>query len=135
MKIQVFPLAFEGRKRIGIKPLGYDRAFPGMMKQIKGSRWTPEERCWHIPYTPEAYDQLKRLFGEGQVLPVAERPVEVKEQERDQAGQEEPSKYKDELVRLEEQLRIQRYSYSTVKTYKSFFALLRRCCMNRSSKL
>ena len=86
MKIQVFPLEYEGKKRIGIKPLGFDRAFPGMMKQIKGSRWTPNERCWHIPYTPEAYDQLKRLFGEGQVLPVGERPLEGKERRSDQAG-------------------------------------------------
>ncbi|MCB0634546.1 MAG: site-specific integrase [Lewinella sp.] len=122
MKIQVFPLAFENRKRIGIKPLGYDRAFPGMMKQIKDSRWTPEERCWHIPYTVEAYDQLKRLFGEGQVLPVTERPVEEQKTARCQDKEQAPLKYKDELIRLEERLRLQRYSYNTVKTYKNFFA-------------
>lgn len=32
--------------------------------------------------------------------------------------------FKDEVIRLEEQLRLQRYSPSTVKTYKSFFTLL-----------
>lgn len=123
MKIQVFPLEWEGRKRIGIKPLGFDRAFPGMMKLVKGSRWTPENRCWHIPYTPEAYEHLKRLFGEGQVLPVAERPVkEQKASGKQDKGQvSESLKYKDELTRLEERLRLQRYSFNTVKTYKNFF--------------
>lgn len=122
MKIQVFPLVFENRKRIGIKPLGYDRAFPGMMKQIEGSRWTPDERCWHIPYTPEAYEQLKRLFGEGQVSPVVERPVEEQHMVNIRSKTEGPLKYKDELVRLEERLRVQRYSCNTVKTYKNFFS-------------
>ncbi|MCB0376194.1 MAG: site-specific integrase, partial [Sinomicrobium sp.] len=122
MKIQVFPLAFEGRRRIGIKPLGYDRAFPGMMKQIKGSRWTPDVHCWHIPYETEAYDQLKRLFGEGQVWPVAERPVKEQKKAENQDKEQGPLQYRDELIRLEERLRLQRYSYNTVKTYKNFFA-------------
>lgn len=122
MKVQAFPLEFEGQKRIGIKPLGFDRAFPGMMKQIKGSRWTPGERCWHIPYTVDAYDQLKRLFGQGQVLPVAERPVEKQKEAENQDKEQGPLKYGDELIRLEERLRLQRYSYNTVKTYKGFFA-------------
>lgn len=123
MKIQVFPLEVEGAKRIGIKPLGFDQAFPGMMKQIKGSRWTPAVRCWHIPYDKVAYDHLKRLFGEGQVVPIQEHlkgksQVIVKESEP-----QVPLRFQHELVRLEEQLRLQRYSFSTVKTYRSFFAL------------
>ncbi len=65
MRIQIFPLTYEGEKRIGIRPLGFDRAFPGQMKQVSGSRWTPGERCWHIPYSKEAYRQLLALFGKG----------------------------------------------------------------------
>jgi hypothetical protein len=74
MKIQVFPLELGGKKRIGIRPLGFDKAFPGLMKQILGSRWTPGEKCWHIPYSKEAYAELKRIFGEGQVIVLQERP-------------------------------------------------------------
>ncbi len=66
MKIQVFPLQYQRERRIGIRPLGFDKAFPGLMKQIPDSRWTPEERCWHIPYQSTAYAALKRLFGAGQ---------------------------------------------------------------------
>ena len=67
MKINIFPLNYSGVRRIGIKPLSFDKAFPAMMKQIPGSRWTPEEGCWHIPYEKNAYAVLKRIFGEGQI--------------------------------------------------------------------
>ena len=62
MKIQIFPLTYEGKKRIGIRPLGFDKAFPALMKKIPGSRWTPEEKCWHIPDESAAYAQLKARF-------------------------------------------------------------------------
>jgi hypothetical protein len=88
MKIQVFPLEWEGGKRIGIRPMSYDKAFPGMMKQIGGSRWTPDVRCWHIPYDPKAYGHLKRLFGEGQVIAVPERPPDKKKEIRGYGGGE-----------------------------------------------
>ena len=68
MKISVFPLTHQGSRRIGIRALGFDPAFPHLMKQIPGSRWTPDLRCWHIPYEAAAYTTLKRLFGEGQVI-------------------------------------------------------------------
>lgn len=123
MKIQVFPLLYQNERRIGIYPMGFDKAFPGMMKKVPGSRWTPEERCWHIPYQKEAYAELRRLFGAKQVIILKERPPSppVKKPSR---GTEKifRSKYKEELIRLEEQLRLQRYSYSTIKTYKNFFA-------------
>jgi len=123
MKIQVFPLAFEGSKRIGIRPMGFDQAFPGLMKQIPGSRWTPGKKCWHIPYTTEAYRELKRLFGEGQVIALQERPVKKSERRKKEAKAKGLSelRYKDEVIRLEERLRLQRYSYNTVKAYKFFF--------------
>lgn len=122
MKIQVFPLQFRGERRIGIQPMGFDRAFPEMMKQIPGSRWTPDERCWHIPYQIETYTQLKRLFGEGQIEVVKDRP-KVRESPKmaKKLLDQTPLKYKNEVIRLEERLRLQRYSYNTVKAYKSFF--------------
>ena len=73
MKLQVFPLIYEGQKRIGIQPLGFDRDFPTLMKKITGNRWTPNEKCWHIPYHKKAYAELKRLFGEGQIIVLQQR--------------------------------------------------------------
>ena len=125
MKVQVFPLKFEGQKRIGIRPLGFDRAFPDLMKQIPGSRWTPAEKCWHIPYQKESYTELKRLFGEGQIIVLKERPMKKpanrKSTKKEEFPVSSPLKHGYEVVRLEQQLRLQRYSYNTVKTYKNFF--------------
>ena len=70
MKINIFPIEYQTTQRIGIQPIGFDRSFPALMKKIPGSRWTPKEDCWHIPYVKDAYDQLKLLFGEGQILQV-----------------------------------------------------------------
>ena len=122
MKIQVFPLMYKGQKRIGIRPLGFDQSFPTLMKKIPGNRWTPNEKCWHIPYQQEAYAQLKRLFGEGQVL-ILQKSPQANPKKRDITQKIDYSKliHKDEIIRLEERLRLQRYSYSTIKTYKNFF--------------
>ena len=124
MKVKVFPLKFQGTQRIGIKPLEFNRAFPELMRQIKGSRWTPEEKCWHIPYDNETYRQLKTLFGKENIfIPETEtkkKTVQRKTKNKDWVD----LKYQNEIVRLEERLRIQRYSYSTIKTYKNFFTQL-----------
>jgi len=122
MKIQVFPLVYEGQKRIGIQPLGFDRDFPGLMKKVPGNRWTPNERCWHIPYHHKAYAELKRLFGEGQVLVLQQRPQPKPKQEQpSSAAALSNLTYGDEATRLEERLRLQRYSYNTIKAYRNFF--------------
>lgn len=119
----MFPLAFEGSKRIGIRPLGFDKAFPGMMKQIQGSRWTPDVRCWHIPYQNSAYAQLKHLFGVGQIEVLDKKPERKKEAKKSHLETRiDDLAFKDEIIRLEERLRIQRYSHNTIKTYKNFFA-------------
>ena len=125
MKIKIFPLEFENTPRIGINPLGFDKSFPGMMKQVPGSRWTPVEKCWHIPYDKDSYAALRRIFGEDQIVkgsgPANKKQVlPHPEPEQEQA----PLQHLDEVCRMEERMILQRYSPSTVKTYKSFFKLL-----------
>ncbi|MEM9721880.1 MAG: site-specific integrase [Bacteroidota bacterium] len=121
MKLSIFPLEFESQRRIGIKPHGFDKAFPLTMKKIPGSRWTPDHRCWHIPYTKEAYKVLKQQFGPSQISVLEAKPQDLVPK-RKKAQVE--LLYQAELIRLEEKLRLQRYSYRTVKTYTSFFKQL-----------
>ncbi len=45
MEIQIFPIHTSGEKRIGIKPMHYDKAFPQLMKKITGKRWTSDVKC------------------------------------------------------------------------------------------
>jgi len=45
------------------------------MKQIKGSRWAPELRCCHIPYTTDAWDSLKTVFADYEIIREAYSPA------------------------------------------------------------
>jgi site-specific recombinase XerD len=125
MKIQVFPLRHQNQPKIGIKPVGYDKAFPAMMKQVPGSRWTPEERCWHIPYDKSAYAVLKRIFGEGQVVVRGDTATQYcTSPVSPPKAADKTLPHETELLRMEQKMRLQRYSPNTVKTYLSFFGLL-----------
>ena len=56
MNLIVFPLIFDGHKRLGVKNLNFHKDFPKLMKQVPGSRWTPLEKCWHFPYEKKHYE-------------------------------------------------------------------------------
>lgn len=103
--------------------MGYDKAFPAMMKQIPGSRWTPEEKCWHIPYEKTAYATLKRIFGEGQILTRTDTPTPPLSQKTTPSPPTTLT-YQTEVTRMQQKLMLQRYSPNTIKTYLSFFRLL-----------
>jgi site-specific recombinase XerD len=122
MKIQVFPLIVDGQRRIGVRIRGFDPRFPNLMKQIPGSRWTPEERCWHIPYDSQAYKDLQHLFGIGQIEVLTQAPKPQPKNKASNSHNWQNLQYHQELIRLEERLRLQRYSYHTIKTYRNFFA-------------
>lgn len=62
MELHITPLSIEESKRVAVINTQYDTAFPTKMKQIAGSRWTPEENCWHIPYTREAWEKFQEVF-------------------------------------------------------------------------
>ena len=122
MRIQVFALKWQGQDRIGIRPLGYDTTFPSMMKTVEGSRWTPDVKWWHIPYSPQSYKQLQEVFGLGQIEVRKSLPSSSQKRAIDPKKGWVHLTYHQELVKLEERLRLKRYSYNTVKTYKNFFA-------------
>lgn len=42
--------------------LPYNQEFIGMLWQIDGAKWSQTHKAWHIPYTKEAFRQLKSLF-------------------------------------------------------------------------
>lgn len=132
MNIQLFPIIFENHRRIGIRPTSFDRSFPNLMKRIPGSRWTPDHRCWHIPYEKEAYAKLKQIFGEGQIVVIkASTASPMQENQPNDVSILKAIKkpaaslmYISEISRMQEKMILQRYSPNTVKTYKSFFCLL-----------
>lgn len=62
------PLSIEkinhkGAQRIAIR-LPYTAVNLEKIKSINGRRWSQSKKCWHIPYTTQAFQSLKELFGE-----------------------------------------------------------------------
>jgi len=53
----------EGEKRIKVD-FPYNKEFASQLRQIIGARWSRTLSSWHIPYTQEAFNQLKILFPE-----------------------------------------------------------------------
>jgi len=68
MRLVISPLCYDNLSRISVRHQEFDGTLPGRMKQIKGSRWAPELRCWHIPYTSEAWGLLKTLFADYEIV-------------------------------------------------------------------
>lgn len=62
MELHIKPLSIEGSERVAVVNTQFNTAFPAKMKEIKGSRWTPEHNCWHIPYTREAWTKFQEVF-------------------------------------------------------------------------
>ena len=92
------------------------------VKQIHGRRWNPVQKVWEVPDTEVVRRQVSGIFGEhksfGRVMVAyLEEPRAVSKQKK-----ECPSlKFENEVIRLEEQLRLKRYSRHTVKTYRNAF--------------
>lgn len=68
MKIQVQTIEHRGEKRIRLD-FERDERIISKIKRIKGRKWSQTKRCWHLPYTRAAFEELKVMFGEDLVLP------------------------------------------------------------------
>ena len=42
----------------------YNAQATALLRQIPDTRWSRTMKCWHVPYTKEAFEQLKELFPE-----------------------------------------------------------------------
>jgi integrase/recombinase XerD len=51
----------QGEKRIKID-FPYNQEIASRLKQIGDAKWSRSHNAWHIPYTQEAFNQLKSLF-------------------------------------------------------------------------
>ena len=54
-------IEYKGEKRIKID-FPYNQEIASRLKQIGDSKWSRSHKSWHIPYTQEAFNQLKSLF-------------------------------------------------------------------------
>ncbi len=68
MRLVISPLRYDNLSRISVRQQAFDSTLPARMRQIQGSRWAPNLRCWHIPYTTEAWGTLKTLFSDYEIV-------------------------------------------------------------------
>jgi hypothetical protein len=64
------------------------------MKKIMGARWSPDQKCWHIPYTPDSWSMLVREFSDCEVI----RPKPGAHQQSDKAATKPPDEAKTRSV-------------------------------------
>jgi integrase/recombinase XerD len=62
MELHIYPISIENAERIAVVNTHFNTEFPVKMKQINGSLWTPEHKCWHIPRTKETWELFQQLF-------------------------------------------------------------------------
>lgn len=59
--MQAIKIECDGVFRIKVEAV-YDQATVAKLNQINGVKWSDLHKCWHIPYTSEAFKLLKLLF-------------------------------------------------------------------------
>ena len=47
-----------------------DEAASQKVNQISGAKWSVTRKCWHIPYTKQAFAQLRKLFPRISIVPL-----------------------------------------------------------------
>ncbi len=60
-RIIISPLHHRGAQRIKVE-CPFDEVVISQIKKIEGRLWSKTHSCWHVPYSAEAYQQLKEMF-------------------------------------------------------------------------
>ncbi len=66
MKISKITHHHEVRIRVDF---AYNAEITTKLRQIPDTHWSKTHKCWHIPYTKEAYEQLRTLFPDVETSP------------------------------------------------------------------
>lgn len=76
-------IVHNGATRIKIE-FPYNQQITTLLRQIPDVKWSASKRAWHMPYTKNAFSQLKKLFPEveypeikNEVVKVDENPKEI----------------------------------------------------------
>jgi len=125
----------------------YDTSIVSAINKIEGAAWSKTVTTWHVPYTKEAYAQLRELFGEVEyektdIVPILPKtPYEQKKQ-----GQHDAKKQLMASVETRHALSLQhemtnqlhdfrlwmemkRYSQSTIGTYSNMVKTFLQFCL------
>ena len=101
---------------LAVRPNRFIPQYNQLMKQIPGAFWKPEHQ-WLVPDQPQSRKKMQELFGI--VPPLAEVDSSGN---KIVTGQEDIADiHETAILKLVEQLMLNRYSHATVKSYRSCF--------------
>jgi len=120
-KIYLEPFQYQGSARIAIR-FRYDISILEKVRLIPGRRWSKENRCWHIAYTDEKLNGLKRILSSEDVLiddPVFEfkNNISSKKSSKRARGLQLLRKHQNQINQFSIWLENQRYSDRTCESY------------------
>jgi site-specific recombinase XerD len=61
MPVKIQKISHKGETRIQVQ-IPYTGEAIQKIKSVEGYRWSASLRCWHVPYHPQSFTQLQRLF-------------------------------------------------------------------------
>ncbi|WP_320055147.1 tyrosine-type recombinase/integrase [Neolewinella litorea] len=122
--------------RYVFRPKGYIENFPAACGHIAGVRYHMEQRYWSAPAVAATLRGLSDAVGRDRLewtYTLVEAPDRAKR--RGEGGSEGetrtlPARWQERLLRTEEALRVQRYSWRTVKGYMAHLRGFFRACAN-----
>jgi hypothetical protein len=137
--IVIFKVSRDGYTNYAFKPKGYIDDFFGRTGAIVGIGYDQATRRWTAPFRPETLERLRQAFGadcliwpEGEVATPATSPRQAREAQQpvpriaptDRRSTAEktrdlPAHWQAVMHRTEEQLKVRRYGWRTVKSYLS----------------
>ncbi|NJN34103.1 MAG: hypothetical protein HC817_07505 [Saprospiraceae bacterium] len=68
IKLHITKVICNNQTLIGISIRSFQTEWREKVKTIVGRRWHENERIWTIPHTAEAYQELKKAFGENNIV-------------------------------------------------------------------
>ena len=132
--IEIWQEELEGRLVYCFVPSTYVPDFPERIKELTGQGYHKRKQCWTAPRHSGTIDHLKAIFGHTALrwtaapafTPADLTPRAISRSAPGEAAalaSELPPRWQEVLVRTEEQLRVRRYSWQTVKSYLSHLRL------------
>ncbi|MEO0897173.1 MAG: tyrosine-type recombinase/integrase [Bacteroidota bacterium] len=120
MKIFIQKIEWKNQIRILVTTKGYDPMLPEKMKSIAGAFFRPQ-KGWILPYSKSSYAKLVHLFGRNQIVLPKTNPSSLTPTELLPSSPSLPESHETALLQLSQQIILKRYSYRTLKVYKSQF--------------
>jgi site-specific recombinase XerD len=98
-----------------------DKELIGILRNKLKASWSKTHNVWHIPYNKENSHAIKNAFANKVRFNAEELKLKVLSLQKSEKRASLIIKFSDCIKRLEETLKVKRYSESTLKTYKATF--------------